>query len=187
MKEELNVCLMKGKTLLTNCWRQILSESGICYATQIQNEMFGLNDNSLISLIENTDYFSDVGFSFHDTNKNYFEGRQYHLSTNISVSLYPPWKFSLGLVDPFPMSYGRYQSNFKFDVRLFEDTTDDFKKMNPSQRKCYFPDEHFLQYFEQYSQSNCLLESAWNDTENVCGCIPWYLIDNKDPNTSYKV
>ena len=57
-------------------------------------------------------------------------------------------------------------------------TTDEYKSMSLSKRKCFYPDEDGapVSYFPTYSESNCFLECSWERAKNLCGCSPWYLL-----------
>ena len=54
-------------------------------------------------------------------------------------------------------------------------TTDEFRRMSVSKRKCLYPGEKELKWFPSYSESNCFLECAWGNAAEVCGCVPWHL------------
>jgi len=53
--------------------------------------------------------------------------------------------------------------------------TDDFARMDPYRRDCYYPKEMMLKYFDDYAQSHCVLECAWESAVSRCGCVPWYV------------
>lgn len=65
------------------------------------------------------------------------------------------------------------------DVQL---ATDSIRGIDYRKRKCFFTDEKFLRYFQLYSATNCLLECEANYTEEMCGCIPYYLPRDQDTN-----
>jgi acid-sensing ion channel, other len=44
-----------------------------------------------------------------------------------------------------------------------------------TERKCYFSDERRLNYFEQYTQSNCELECEANVVLEKCGCLLMFI------------
>ena len=50
-----------------------------------------------------------------------------------------------------------------------------FRNIPQNLRKCRFPDESNLKIFSHYTESNCELECAWNQAEEVCGCRPWFV------------
>ncbi len=55
-------------------------------------------------------------------------------------------------------------------------STDVFKAMDPSQKRCYLhKGEKTLQYFNDYSEADCVLECAWKLARDHCQCIPWYM------------
>lgn len=56
-------------------------------------------------------------------------------------------------------------------------TTEDFRSMSVKRRKCYYRHEVKLDYYPEYSEANCVLECAWKEGANKCGCIPWFLKD----------
>ena len=60
-------------------------------------------------------------------------------------------------------------------VELFLEGTDDFKAMSPEKRNCYYPHEKPLEHFDVYSEANCVLQCAWSEALQECGCVPWFL------------
>ena len=50
-----------------------------------------------------------------------------------------------------------HASNVEIDATKL-DISVDAKKMDPTKRNCYFSDEYGLEFYQKYSQSNCLLE-----------------------------
>lgn len=61
------------------------------------------------------------------------------------------------------------------------------RKIEPSNRGCYFSDDSILERFKEYSQSNCILEcslryaQSHNKNENETqGCTPWFYPPHPD-------
>ncbi|RZC41681.1 ASC domain containing protein [Asbolus verrucosus] len=54
-------------------------------------------------------------------------------------------------------------------------TSDTIKAYKPQRRKCYFSEERQLQYFKNYTASNCNLECLTNYTLNICGCVNFFM------------
>ena len=49
------------------------------------------------------------------------------------------------------------------------------KDLEPSERKCYFPDEYHLDFHVNYTYTSCKFECAIKVAESRMGCIPWYM------------
>lgn len=49
------------------------------------------------------------------------------------------------------------------------------KSFSPEQRKCYFDGERELRYFSIYSESNCDLECISNVSQELCGCVAFWM------------
>lgn len=56
-------------------------------------------------------------------------------------------------------------------------TTEEFRAMSADKRECFYSHEKELDYFPEYSESNCKLECAWSIAMDKCGCVPWFLLD----------
>ncbi|KAM3957840.1 pickpocket protein 28-like [Aphomia sociella] len=54
-------------------------------------------------------------------------------------------------------------------------TADSLKDYSPKARQCYFPTERKLKYFKIYTASNCMLECYTNLTQELCGCVEFYM------------
>jgi acid-sensing ion channel, other len=50
-------------------------------------------------------------------------------------------------------------------------TSEDVKKYPVEKRQCYFSNERYLQFFNDYTQGNCVLECEANVTIKYCGCL----------------
>jgi acid-sensing ion channel, other len=50
-------------------------------------------------------------------------------------------------------------------------TADNFEKYSVPQRQCYFSNERYLKFFNDYTQDNCDLECEANVTIKHCGCL----------------
>lgn len=57
-------------------------------------------------------------------------------------------------------------------------STPEVRKLAPSVRLCYFPDERKLGYFQRYSHLNCLAECRSEVVNQLCGCVPYFLPNN---------
>ena len=49
------------------------------------------------------------------------------------------------------------------------------KNLDPKDRKCYFPNEGSLEFYEKYTFQNCNFECAAKIGESQLGCTPWFL------------
>ena len=56
------------------------------------------------------------------------------------------------------------------------------KHIHPKDRNCNFKSEGSLEFFKEYTYTNCRLECGIKATEKEVGCIPWYL--PHDPSNS---
>lgn len=54
------------------------------------------------------------------------------------------------------------------------------RSYSPKERDCYFPDEHPLKYFLEYSKSNCEYECYINTTEKKYNCLPDFMPHSAD-------
>ena len=54
-------------------------------------------------------------------------------------------------------------------------TTKDLQGIDPSARDCFFADEGDLDFYKNYTFSNCKLECGIKKAEGNYKCIPWYL------------
>ncbi|XP_044258537.1 pickpocket protein 28-like [Tribolium madens] len=54
-------------------------------------------------------------------------------------------------------------------------TSETIKAYNPQRRKCYFAAERKLQFFQDYSASNCKLECLANWTSDLCDCVNFFM------------
>ena len=64
-------------------------------------------------------------------------------------------------------------------------TTEDIRSVTPEARHCYFEDERDLTFYEKYTFTNCRLECAILQVEEILECIPWHL--PKVPNFQHHV
>ena len=51
----------------------------------------------------------------------------------------------------------------------------DLRTLAPRNRQCYFPDEHPLLYYSNYTAATCRLECGIAAVEQEVHCVPWYL------------
>lgn len=54
--------------------------------------------------------------------------------------------------------------------------SEEVKQMSPQQRNCFFENERTLQFFQNYSKSNCEHECQSFAFSDRCGCVPFYLV-----------
>lgn len=52
--------------------------------------------------------------------------------------------------------------------------TNAVKSLSMSQRNCVFPGEIFLDYFKDYTDSNCYTECVIKRILKLCKCVPYY-------------
>lgn len=53
-------------------------------------------------------------------------------------------------------------------------STSEAKTVSAIKRKCYFADEKKLDYYSNYTRSNCILECTLKFIKGICGCLPYY-------------
>ena len=54
-------------------------------------------------------------------------------------------------------------------------SSSNIEHIQPEARRCFFPQEGDLKFYERYTFSNCMLECAILGAEERLHCIPWYL------------
>ena len=54
-------------------------------------------------------------------------------------------------------------------------SANDIKDISPEARECFFADEGNLDFYKNYTFSNCRLECAINKSEEIFNCVPWHL------------
>ena len=54
-------------------------------------------------------------------------------------------------------------------------SSSNIEHIQPKARRCFFPEEGNLEFYERYTFSNCMLECAILGAEERLHCIPWYL------------
>ncbi|XP_037814491.1 pickpocket protein 28 [Lucilia sericata] len=59
-------------------------------------------------------------------------------------------------------------------------TSDGLQHYEPSRRQCYFQNERYLSYFQNYTQNNCELECLSNFTMHMCGCVKFSMPRTED-------
>ena len=59
-------------------------------------------------------------------------------------------------------------------------SSDGIKSLDPKKRNCFFNKEGSLEFYEEYTYTNCMLECGIKETEKVTDCIPWYLPHGPD-------
>lgn len=57
-------------------------------------------------------------------------------------------------------------------------STDSVRKLSPSVRNCYYSDEYRLVHHKQYSYTNCLAECRSTVANDLCGCVPYFMLNN---------
>jgi len=58
-------------------------------------------------------------------------------------------------------------------------STSTFTSMSPEKRGCRLPNEGQLALIGEdipYNQPNCELQCAWRVGQNLCRCVPWFLV-----------
>lgn len=93
---------------------------------------------------------------------------------------YDAFKIFIGQPQEFPMIKERslkLQPGREHFIELSAKvvSTKDIRGIAPEARECHFHDEGDLTLYEKYTYSNCRLECAIMKSENMYGCVPWYL------------
>lgn len=73
------------------------------------------------------------------------------------------------------MAIGPDTESFAAVTAALTESTEKTKSYSSDKRKCYFPSERTLVYYNRYSRSNCELETKIKVYEEVCDCRPYYL------------
>jgi len=75
-----------------------------------------------------------------------------------------------------PIEPGKKMTNMEISLNAYViDAEDSIRSMSVEQRKCLYPDEGELHWFDYYTESNCYLDCWWNKAYDVCGCVPWHI------------
>ena len=53
-------------------------------------------------------------------------------------------------------------------------STTNSRSVTAAKRKCYFRNEKTLDYYGNYTRSNCLMECSSKYIRSVCGCLPYF-------------
>ncbi len=121
----------------------------------------------------------DVGGTFHLNSMLLGKQEQNKL---FDIMLTPPDHYSIGLLTEKKKDIHRYDEGrtifnllSKVKIVYVSEATDEFQAMNPTKRHCLYPDELKLDHFSVYSESNCVLECAWEHARDACQCVPWFL------------
>ena len=100
----------------------------------------------------------------------------------LQLNHYSNFKIRIGLSSlgsPFLMSQNDFMvSQGRMTVLkitpIITETTQEFKKLDISQRKCKFPYENdSLKLVHNYTQNGCLFECLLQSSFKECGCYPW--------------
>ena len=59
-------------------------------------------------------------------------------------------------------------------------SSDGIKQLAPDKRNCFFNTEGSLEFYTEYTYTNCILECGIKAAEKTTGCIPWYLPHSSD-------
>ncbi|TRY76833.1 hypothetical protein TCAL_12995, partial [Tigriopus californicus] len=177
------LCKRPGFPLTTNCLDEILTENGLCFAlntpkwsneSNLFHEIRAVQTNDLGQGQKLAYDFGD-SFGMHkvfdlevprtandDLNSFVMSigsmADSSSLSNAFQILMEPGWSTYLGFVASSSV-----------------ENTDAFMAMDPASRECYGHYEKNLKWFDFYSKSNCLLECAWSNAQEHCGCVPWYL------------
>ena len=92
---------------------------------------------------------------------------------NLALSTFT-WTFVTLSVDKNRHFWTTYPPRFVHVVTECPNSTLDAKTVDAIKRKCYFREERTLDYYTNYTRSNCLLECSFKFIKSVCGCVPYY-------------
>ena len=59
-------------------------------------------------------------------------------------------------------------------------SSDGIKHLDPEKRNCFFSTEGSLEFYKEYTYTNCILECGIKAAEKTTACIPWYLPHSSD-------
>lgn len=57
-------------------------------------------------------------------------------------------------------------------------STEGVSRLSPNVRNCYCRDEFTLIHHQQYSYTNCLAECRSQVANELCGCVPYFMLNN---------
>lgn len=72
------------------------------------------------------------------------------------------------------------ENTSKFRTNVIQSDAD-LRKLQPSERSCYFEDERKLRFFKVYTRQNCKIRYFSNFSREACNCVSFDLV--RDPDT----
>lgn len=107
-------------------------------------------------------------------------------------SLFEGFKIQIHSGDEIPQMQERfYHIPFDHDVRIsvrpniMVTSPNLIKNYNQKQRKCIDKNEHNLEFFQKYTQRNCLLDVLATQMAEKCGCVRFWMPRHNDTNICY--
>lgn len=170
--------------------RHLMTDEGICYTINAEK-------NEKLFTPEIADYL----IKFENLRESFKLPKDYPVHTSKSGSEYGLKISTENLVDNFngmctekdgfkvmlhsPHTYPQMSTHY-IDIPADElimiaikpvviTTSENLRKYNPKIRHCYFDNEKNLQFFRQYSQSNCEYECFIQRLMMACKCVAFYM------------
>ncbi len=111
-----------------------------------------------------------------------FWGRKFLEKANhFSIVVTPQNSFAVGKVQEeesvWKPIHANHETIIKISVDRSTETTSELKRIRADKRGCLYEDEKVLDFFDTYSEANCVLECAWKRAASECQCVPLFLAD----------
>ncbi|XP_063708889.1 pickpocket protein 11-like [Culicoides brevitarsis] len=141
----------------------------ICYQTLPQNTEFNFTE-----LYETV--IKNETFEFSNEKELIFDIQYYDEYCDSEPKIYIHNPNDIPWDDAIEFKMGEFQQT-KLSISPVVYKTDDSLKYDytPEDRGCYFPDEHYLRFFQVYSQKNCELECWTNATIENLNCTTYWM------------
>ena len=176
-------CELAG--LKVNCselFKRVPTDSGICCALNVVDPLRVSEYQSLIKEMQvekrtqkvKSRVGRDMGLKLvldlHSNTISFGTLDQQHLAFNLFIG--QPEEFPMMREKSLQLEAGK--EHF-VDLSATVVSSKSIKGIAPEARECFFRDEGDLEFYKEYTFSNCRLECAIKMAEEKYGCIPWHL------------
>ena len=176
-------CELAGsKVNCSDLFKRVPTDSGMCCALNTEDPLRVSEYQSLIKEMQGgaktRDVKSKVGrenglrlvLDLHSNTVSFGTQDQQHLAFNMFIG--QPEEFPMMREKSLQLQPGK--EHF-VDLSATVVVSKNIKDIVPEARECYFKDEGDLEFYKEYTFSNCRLECAIKRAEENYGCIPWHL------------
>ena len=174
--------LAGSKVNCSDLFKRVPTDSGMCCALNVVDSLRVSEYQSLIKEMQGDkrthEVKSQVGeenglrlvMDLHSNSVSFGTVDQQHLAFDLFI----------GQPEQFPMMRERslhLQAGKEHFVELSATvvSSKSIKDIAPEARECFFKEEGDLEFYKEYTFSNCRLECAIKMTEEKYSCIPWHL------------